>query len=107
MKHYFAKHYFAATAAIFGIAVAALELAGLARAAALGGPNATDAVNQLRGQGYTVQVEVDDGLRLVPLSACTVREVNALSGSDAAGKPLTAAQTGTVYVDVSCPDDDS
>jgi hypothetical protein len=28
-----------------------------------------------------------------------------LSGTDAAGKPLTPAEVGTVYVDVNCPED--
>ena len=101
------KRYFAATAAVFGIAVAALELAGPARAAVpTGGSNAADAVNQLRAQGYTVQVDVDNGQRSVALSECTVSDVSGLSGTNSAGKPLTPAQVDTVYVDVNCPDYD-
>ena len=83
------KHYFAATAALFGIAVAALELAGPAHAAPTGGSNAADAVSQLRAQGYSVQLDVDNGPRSVALSECTVSDVSGLSGTNSAGKPLT------------------
>ena len=36
----------------------------------------------------------------------SVLGVHGMSGTDAAGKPLTPAEVGTVYVDVNCPDDD-
>jgi hypothetical protein len=100
------KQYFAFTGVLFGIAIGVLELAGPARAAALGGSAAADAVDQLRAQGYTVQVDVDNGPRSVALSECTVSDVSGLSGTNSAGKPLTPAQAGTVYVDVNCPDYD-
>jgi hypothetical protein len=89
--------------ATFGVlAVATLGLAGTAAAAPTGGSNAADAVNQLQAQGYTVQINGDQN---VPLSACTVTQVSGLSGTNSAGKPLTPAQVGTVYVGVSCNDD--
>jgi hypothetical protein len=40
------------------------------------------------------------------LSECTVLEVSGLNGTNAAGKPLTPAEAGTVYVDANCPNDD-
>ena len=46
------------------------------------------------------------GYRDIPLSECSVLGVHGLSGTDAAGKPLTPAEVGTVYVDVNCPEDD-
>jgi hypothetical protein len=92
---------------ILGILAAAkLGLAGVATAAPLGGEDALDAVNQLRGQGYSVAVHVTNGPREVPLSECTVLDVSGLNGTDSAGMPLTPAEAGTVYVDANCPEDD-
>jgi hypothetical protein len=93
--------------AIFGVVAAATGgFAGVATAAPLGGQDALDAVNQLRAQGYSVSVHVTNGPRDVPLSECTVLDVSGLNGTNSAGKPLTPAQTGTVYVDANCPEDD-
>jgi len=93
--------------AIFGIVAAAtVGFAGVATAAPLGGEDALDAVNQLRAQGYSVSVHVTNGPRDVPLSECTVLDVSGLNGTNSAGKPLTPAETGTVYVDANCPEDD-
>jgi hypothetical protein len=93
--------------ATFGIlAAATLGLAGAATAAPLGGQDALDAVHQLRAQGYSVAVQITNGPREVPLSECTVLDVSGLNGTDSAGKPLTSAETGTVYVDANCPEDD-
>jgi hypothetical protein len=92
--------------AIFGIvAAAAVGFAGVATAAPLGEQNARDAVNQLRAQGYSVSVQVTNGPRDVPLSECSVLDVSGLNGTDSAGKPLTPAEAGTVYVDANCPED--
>jgi hypothetical protein len=92
---------------ILGIlAAATLGLAGAATAAPLGGEDALDAVNQLRAQGYSVSVHVTNGPREVPLSECTVLDVSGLNGTNSAGKPLTPAELGTVYVDANCPEDD-
>jgi hypothetical protein len=66
------------TATLGIMAAATFELAGTAAAAPTGGSNAADAVNQLQAQGY------------------------GLSGTNSAGKPLTPAQAGTVYVTVAC-----
>ena len=91
----------------FGIlAAAALSLAGMASAAPLEYGSAADAINQLRAQGYTVQLNLTNGYRDVPLSECSVLGVSGLDGTDSAGKPLTPAQLGTVYVDVNCPEED-
>jgi hypothetical protein len=93
--------------AIFGVlAAATLGLAGTAAAAPLEDSSAADAINQLKAQGYNVQLNLTNGYRDVPLSECSVLGVHGLSGTDSAGKPLTPAEVGTVYVDVNCPEDD-
>jgi hypothetical protein len=92
--------------ATFGIlAAATLGLAGTAAAAPLEDNSAADAINQLKAQGYNVQLNLTNGYRDVPLSECKVLGVHGLSGTDSAGKPLTPAEVGTVYVDVNCPED--
>jgi len=91
----------------FGIlAAATLGLAGTASAAPLEDGSAADAINQLKAQGYSLQLNLTNGYRDVPLSECSVFGVHRLSGTDSAGKPLTPAEVGTVYVDVNCPEDD-
>ena len=92
--------------ATFGVlAAATLGLAGAASAAPLEYGNAADAVNQLKAQGLTVQLNLTNGYRDVPLSECSVLGVSGLDGTNSAGQPLTPAQVGTVYVDVNCPND--
>jgi hypothetical protein len=92
--------------ATFGIlAAATLGLAGTAAAAPLEDNSAADAINQLKAQGYNVQLNLTNGYRDVPFSECKVLGVHGLSGTDSAGKPLTPAEVGTVYVDVNCPED--
>jgi hypothetical protein len=92
--------------AMFGIVAAAtVGFAGVATAAPLGGQDALSALDQLRGEGYSVAVHVTNGPRDVPLSECTVLDVSGLNGTDSAGKPLTPAEAGTVYVDANCPED--
>ena len=92
--------------AAFGILVgASMGLAGTASAASFLDGSAADAINQLKAQGYYVQLNLTNGYPDVPLSECKVLGVHGLSGTDSAGKPLTPAQIGTVYVDVNCPDD--
>jgi hypothetical protein len=94
--------------ATFGIlAAATLGLAGTAAAAPLEDNSAADAINQLKAQGYNVQLNLTNGYRDVPLSECSVLGVHGLSGTDSAGQPLTSAEVGTVYVDVNCPEDDN
>ena len=98
---------FAIGTAIFGIVAAAtVGFAGVATAAQVGGQNALDAVNQLKAQGYSVSVQVTNGPRDVPLSECTVLDVSGLNGTNSAGKPLTPAEAGTVYIDANCQEDD-
>jgi hypothetical protein len=93
------------TAAVGIVLGATLGLAGTASAASFLDGSAADAINQLKAQGYTVQLNLTNGYPDVPLSECKVLGVHGLSGTDSAGKPLTPAQIGTVYVDVNCPDD--
>jgi hypothetical protein len=94
--------------ATFGIlAAVTLGLAGTAAATPLEDNSAADAINQLKAQGYNVQLNLTNGYRDVPLSECSVLGVHGLSGTDSAGQPLTPAEVGTVYVDVNCPEDDN
>ena len=94
-------------AATIGVlASTALGLAGSASAAPLEDNSADNAVTQLRAQGYNVQINQTNGYRDVPLSECSVLGVHGLSGTDSAGKPLTPAEVGAVYVDVNCPNND-
>lgn len=101
-------HRIAVGTATFGIlAAATLGLASTASAAPTGGGNAADTINRLRAQGYDVQTTVENGPRSSQLSECTVNQVTGTDGTNAAGKPLTPAQAGTVYVDINCPEDES
>ena len=93
------------TAAVGILVGAIMGLAGTATAASFLDGSAADAINQLKAQGYSVQLNLTNGYPDVPLSECKVLGVHGLSGTDSAGKPLTPAQIGTVYVDVNCPDD--
>ena len=95
------------TATLGILAAATLGLAGTASVAPLEDGSAADAINQLRVRGYNVQLNLTNGYRDVPLSECSVLGVHGLSGTDSAGKPLTPAEVGTVYVDVNCPEDDN
>jgi hypothetical protein len=93
--------------AILGIlAAATLGLAATVSAAPLEDGSAADAISQLRAKGYSVQLNLTNGYPDVPLSECSVLGVHGLSGTDSAGKALTPAEVGTVYVDVNCPEDD-
>ena len=99
-------HRFAFGVATIGVlASTALGLAGTANAAPLEDGSAADAISQLKSEGYTVQLNLTNGYPYVPLSECKVLGVHGLSGTDSAGKPLTPAEVGTVYVDVNCPND--
>jgi hypothetical protein len=101
-------HRFAIGAATVGVlATTALALAGTAAAAPLEDNSASAAISQLRAQGYNVQLNLTNGYRDVPLSECKVLGVHGMSGTDSAGKALTPAEVGTVYVDVNCPNDDN
>jgi hypothetical protein len=78
-----------AIATLFGgLSVAAVGLAGPAAAA----PNADDAVNGLRAEGYSIQL---NGAPSANLSACTATSIKTDS---AAGSSNPVA-----YVDISCP----
>ena len=96
---------FTAAAALAGIfAAGSLALAATAEAAPLGGSSANDAVNELRAQGYNVQLNLNS-TRDVPLSECLVTGVSGLPKTSPAGAPAAATQFTTVYLDVNCPSD--
>jgi len=96
---------FTAAAALAGIfAAGSLALAASAEAAPLGGSSANDAVNELRAQGYNVQLNLNS-TRDVPLSECTVTGVSGLPKTSPVGAPAPATQFTTVYLDVNCPPD--
>ena len=100
-------HRFAFGAATVGLlACTAFGWVGTASAAPLEDGSAADAISQLKAEGYSVQLNLTNGYPFVPLSECKVLGVHGMSGTDSAGKPLTPAEVGTVYVDVNCPDDD-
>lgn len=77
------------TATYIALTGVAFGLAGTASAAPTGA-SATETVEDLRAQGYNVQV---NGTRNGPLSNCSVNAVRGMS-NDAPG--------ATVYVDLSC-----
>ncbi len=85
------------------LAAGVLASSGVARAAPLGGSSANDAVNQLRAEGYNVQLNLNS-TRDVPLSECTVTAVHGIPNTAQPGGQPTAQFT-TVYVDVDCPPD--
>lgn len=78
-------------AATSAMATAAMGLAAPALAAPSGNSAVDQTVNELRSQGYSVQL---NGTRNGPLSGCSVEGVRGLSSD---GAP------STVYVDLSCP----
>lgn len=99
------RRFTAAAAAVAGIfAAGSLALAGTAEAAPLGGSPADQAVNELKAQGYNVQLNLN-GTRDVPLYECTVTGVSGLPKNSPVGAPIPATQFTTVYLDVVCPPD--
>jgi len=83
------KRYLFATLAAAAVAPTAIALAGNATAAP-SGTSATSTVQQLRSQGYNVQI---NGSRNAPLTNCTVNAV----------RPMANDPLRTVFVDLSCP----
>lgn len=95
------KRYVMCTGIVGVLAAGALASAGTAAAAPLGGEPADQAINQLRADGYNVQLNLN-GTRDVPLSQCIVTGVHGIPNSaPIGGQPTT--QFTTVYVDVNCP----
>ena len=74
----------------------ALMLAGTA--AADPGESADSVIGDLKAQGYNVVINWLNGFDTVPLSRCTVQDVN--NPDSSAPKPGSFT---TVYVDVVCP----
>lgn len=83
------KSFIAAT--FIGLAATVFGMAPAAYAAPSGTSSAAETIEDLRAQGYSVQV---NGTRNGPLSNCSVEAVRGMSDTGAAG---------TVYVDLSCP----
>ena len=89
------------TIATGAAAVVALSLAPVAAASPTGGWSATETVDWLQEQGYTVHINsAPNG----PLSQCITTGVHGLRDSnvDAHGRQLDPAQHTAVYVDISC-----
>jgi hypothetical protein len=63
-----------------------------------GTESARAVIDDLRGQGYNVQINWVSGVSSVPLSLCAVTGIN--NPNQSSGPPSTFT---TVYVDVSCP----
>ena len=77
-----------------------------AAADSYGGMSAADTVNQLRSDGYNVELNLD-GTRDVPLSECTVTGTHGIPKlGPLGGAPVAQGQLVTVSVDVNCPPDD-
>lgn len=62
------------------------------------GESAEAAIDDLEAEGYSVQINWLTGYDTVPLSYCTVTNVN-----DPGGSRPGSGRLATVYVDVSCP----
>lgn len=92
-----------AHAAVAVLAAAAIASAGTATAAPTTS-SAADVVKALQDQGYSVQF---NGPTNGPLSMCTVTGVHGLTATMTSDGNLMMkmepAQSGTVYVDLSCP----
>ncbi|OAT69879.1 hypothetical protein AWB85_00240 [Mycobacteroides immunogenum] len=86
-----AVSFLVALAALGAMAVASFSLSAQASAAGGGGSSASDTVDKLQAQGYTVQL---NGIPTAPLSECVVTGIEGLRGATA---------FSTVYVDISCP----
>lgn len=85
-----AVSFLVALAALGAMAVASFTFSAQASAAG-GGSSASDTVDKLQAQGYTVQL---NGIPTAPLSECVVTGIEGLRG---------ATTFSTVYVDISCP----
>jgi hypothetical protein len=81
-------------AATGAMTTAAMGLAGNAVAAPSGNSEVGQTVEELRSQGYSVQL---NGTRNGPVTGCSVAGVRGMSDG---GAP------GTVYVDLTCPQQD-
>src|SRR5262249_48798785 len=73
-----------------------------AEAAPIGGQSASDAINELRADGYNVQLNLNS-TRDVPLSECIVSGVHGIPATaPVGGQPVSYGQFTTVYVYVDC-----
>ena len=95
------KRYLIGTGIVGVLAAGALAFSGTAAAAPLGGEPADQVLNQLRADGYNVQLNLNS-TRDVPFYQCLVTGVHGLPNSAPVGGS-SATQFTTVYVDVNCP----
>ena len=77
------------------VAAGAIAPIAVAPIAAADGADAT--IDDLQGQGYTVQINWINGFDTKPLSECSVVAVH---NPDSSPQPVTST---TLYVDVWCP----
>jgi hypothetical protein len=90
-----------------GLLAAAISLAVAPAATAdpvwpvAGAQSASATIDDLEAQGYDVQINWVSGVSSVPLSWCKVTAIHNPNHSPPAGNSLD-----TVYVDVSCPNQD-
>jgi hypothetical protein len=94
------KNFAIAIGAAGALAAAALGLAGAAVAAPSGLGSASDIVKGLEQQGYTVMV---NGNRSAPLSECGVTAIHNPARSEWTPASGRVTQFTTVFVDISCP----
>ena len=92
-----------ATVTVGMFAAGSLAFAGTAAAAPTGTGSAADTINQLKADGYNVQLNLNS-TRDEPLAACTVTGTHGIPQSAPLGGAPTTQFT-TVYVDVNCPPD--
>lgn len=76
-----------------------------AAADSYGGTAAADTVNQLRSDGYNVELNLD-GARDVPVSECTVTGTHGIPRRPLRGAPVAQGAARHRVVDVNCPPDD-
>jgi len=66
-----------------------------------GAQSARDTIDELEDQGYNVQINWVSGVSSVPLERCSVSAIHNPDRSPGSENTFT-----TVYVDVSCPNED-
>lgn len=93
--------YVALVAAGLGVCAAVCAPVAWADPSAANGQPASAVIDDLKAQGYNVQINWVNGFDTKPLSECRVTGVN-----DPGDAPPTYGTFTTVYVDVACPNGD-
>jgi hypothetical protein len=88
-----------ATASVASIVIAPMAMAD--PALNVDGRPASAVVDDLKAQGYNVEINWVNGFDTKPLSLCWVTNIN-----DPGGPPPSTTSFTTVYVDVMCPNHD-